>query len=63
MIVRMFEYGFQIAKEAVAKEANALILRYPQQLVLYLERDDSIAEELKDSLYALIPFHVFTARN
>ncbi|MGB8957161.1 MAG: hypothetical protein WCC10_17450 [Tumebacillaceae bacterium] len=94
MVVRMFEYGFQIAKEAAAKEANLLILRYPQQLVLYLERDDSIAEEiscivefppyeeqnkfeykvpvkkfwnisveeLKDSLYALIPFHVFTAR-
>ncbi|ARU62598.1 hypothetical protein CBW65_17700 [Tumebacillus avium] len=46
MIIRMFEYGYQIAKQGMEKDLQQLVIRFPHQLVLYLERDDSIQDEL-----------------
>lgn len=94
MIVRMFEYGFHAARDSSLTTGQKVTLRYPRQLVLYLERDQSVAEdiscivefppygendtfeykvpvkkfwdisveELKTTLYALIPFNTFTSR-
>lgn len=46
MIVRMFEYGFHAARDSSLTTGQKVTLRYPRQLVLYLERDQSVAEDI-----------------
>ncbi|KEO81308.1 hypothetical protein EL26_21380 [Tumebacillus flagellatus] len=46
MIVRMFEYGFQVAKGSTQRVEDQLVVRFPPQLVIYLEQGPLSADFL-----------------
>ena len=47
MAIRMFEYGFNKAKEIATLEKNRRVLYYPKQMVIFIEENSNIEDELK----------------
>ena len=47
MVVRMFEYGFQKAKEGIDKDIYGITIRFPKQKVIFIEENKNIQDTLE----------------
>lgn len=47
MAIRMFEYGFQKAKESKINDEDEVIITFPKQRVIYIEENNNIKDNLK----------------
>lgn len=59
MIVRMFEYGFQAAKGRTERVENQVVIRFPPQLVIYLESGPASTEDIS----CIVQFPPYEAGN
>ncbi|MBL0385067.1 hypothetical protein JJB07_00285 [Tumebacillus sp. ITR2] len=59
MIIRMFEYGFQAAKGGSQKVEEGIVIRFPPQLVIYLEHGPLRTDEIS----CIVQFPPYEAGN
>ncbi|ARU61198.1 hypothetical protein CBW65_09235 [Tumebacillus avium] len=57
MIIRMFEYGFHIARESAQTKDKKVFLRYPKQLVLYNEEFSQVKRIIQSSQEHLLSIY------